>query len=166
MTKINDRSAPTPDATTPPSLAETPPLETLPRGTVERLEKEEGWLVPAIVARAFVAAGVGLRVKVLRRLLPAVGPLALTVVGGGAFARYVGQARWSALSVSISDAARITSAQVYELATYVQQSNPEVTRQILAVLSRDVTTMTALGATVGAIVLSYLSGKSAPARAG
>ena len=77
-----------------------------------------------------------------------------------------GQARWSALSVSISDAARITSAQVYELATYVQQSNPDVTRQILTVLSRDVTTMTALGATVGAIVLSYLSGKSSPAPAG
>jgi len=68
--------------------------------------------------------------------------------------------------VSISDAARITSAQVYELATYVQQSNPDVTRQILTVLSRDVTTMTALGATVGAIVLSYLSGKSSPAPAG
>jgi hypothetical protein len=167
MTKTTDHSALPPAATTP-SVAEAPPLETLPRGTVERLVKEEGWLVPAIVARAFVAAGVGLRVKVLRRLLPAVGPLALTVVGGGAFARYVGQARWSALSVSISDAARITSAQVYELATYVQQSNPEVTRQILAVFSRDMTTMTALGATVGAIVLSYLSGKSSPspARAG
>ena len=163
MTTKTDHSALPPDATTP-SVAEAPALETLPRGTVERLVKEEGWLVPAIVARAFVAAGVGLRVKVLKRLLPAVGPLALTVVAGGAFARYVGQARWSALSVSISDAARITSAQVYELATYVQQSNPEVTRQILAVFSRDGTTMTALGATVGAILIGYLSGQKQPGK--
>jgi len=141
--------------------AAVPPAP-LPPAAAERLAKEQSWLVPAIVARAFIAAGGALRVKVLKRLLPAVGPLALTVVGGGAFARYVGQARWSALSVSISDAARVTSAQVYELATYVQQSNPEVTRQILSTLSRDVTTMTALGATLGAIVISYLSGKGAP----
>ena len=107
----------------------------LPPAAVERLAKEESWLVPAIVARAFIASGASLRVKVLKRLLPAVGPLALSVVGGGAFARYVGQARWSALSVSFTDAARVTSAQVYELATYVQQSNPDVTRQILSAYS-------------------------------
>ncbi|MEO7760434.1 MAG: hypothetical protein ABIS68_00840 [Casimicrobiaceae bacterium] len=148
-------------STPAPSLPEALAAEQLPTGTAERLAKEEGWLVPAILARAFAAAGVGLRVKVLSRLLPAVGPLALTVVGGGVFARYVQQARWSALSVSFSDAARVTSTQIYELATYVQQSNPEVTRQILHVLARDVSTMTALGATVGAIAISYLSGRTA-----
>jgi hypothetical protein len=137
------------------------PLDQLPPATAARLAKEEGWLVPAIVARAFASAGVGLRAKVLSRLLRAVGPLGLAVVGGGAFARYVEQARWSALSVSFSDAARVTTAQIYELATYVQQSNPDVTRQILSVLSRDVSTMTALGATIGAIAISYLSGRSA-----
>ena len=97
----------------------------------------------------------------LSRLLPSVGPLALSVLAGGAFAKYVQQARWSALSVSFSDAARVSTTQIYELATYVQQSNPEVARQILSVLARDVSTMTALGATLGAIMLSYLSGKTA-----
>ncbi len=140
----------------PPNTAVDP----LPRGAVERLAKEESWLVPAIVARAFSAAGAGLRVKVLSRLLSSVGPLALTVVGGGVFAKYVQQARWSALSVSLSDAARVTSRQIYDLAMYVQQSNPDVTRQILNVVSRDVTTMTALGATVGAIAISYLSNRA------
>jgi hypothetical protein len=120
----------------------------------------EGSMVPAIVARAFTAASVGLRARVLSRLLPSVGPLALAVLGGGAFAKYVHQARWSALSVSFSDAARVTSTQIYELATYVQQSNPEVAKQILSVLSRDVSTMTALGATLGAIMIGYLSGKA------
>ena len=115
--------------------------------------------VPAIVSQAYEAASAGLRVRILNRMLRTVGPLALAVVAGGAFARYVTQARWSALSVSISDAARVTSSQVYELATYVQQSNPEVARQILSVLSRDVSTMTALGATVGAILIGYMSGQ-------
>ena len=119
----------------------------------------EGSLVPAILARAFTAAGVGLRARVLSRLLPAVGPLALAVLGGGAFAKYVQQARWSALSVTFSDAARVTSAQIYELAAYVQQSNPEVAWQLLDALSRDVSTMTALGTTLGAILISYMSGK-------
>lgn len=118
-------------------------------------------MVPVIVARAFAAAGVGLRARVLSRLLPSVGPLALAVLGGGAFAKYVHQARWSALSVSFSDAARVTSTQIYELAMYVQQSNPEVARQILSVFSRDVSTMTALGATLGAIMIRSLSVRSA-----
>ena len=151
-TTTSHKTPPTPD---------TGPRTSLPPETAERLAKEAGWHVPAIVARAFSTAGVGLRVKILSRMLRAVGPLALAVVGGGVFARYVQQARWSALSVSISDAARVTSAQIYELAIYVQQSNPEVTRQILNVLSRDVPTMTALGATIGAIAISYLSGKTA-----
>jgi hypothetical protein len=138
----------------PPDL--TGPLQ---EEAVQELVKE-GAIVPAIVAQAFTAASIGLRARVLSRLLPSVGPLALMVLGGGAFAKHIHQARWSALSVSFSDAARVTSTQIYELATYVQQSNPEVARQILSVLSRDVSTMTALGATLGAIMLSYLSGKT------
>ena len=142
-----------------PSLPSSALIDPLQQESVEELVKE-GSMVPAIVARAFTAASVGLRARVLSRLLPSVGPLALAVLGGGAFAKYVHQARWSALSVSFSDAARVTSTQIYELATYVQQSNPEVARQILSVFSRDVSTMTALGATLSAIMISYLSRKA------
>jgi glycerol-3-phosphate dehydrogenase len=113
--------------------------------------------VPAIVVQAYEAANARMRVRVLNRMLRAVGPLALAVVAGGAFARYVTQARWSALTVSLSDATAVSSAQVYEIASYVQQSNPEVIRQIAAVLARDVPTMSALGATVGALLIGYLS---------
>ena len=113
--------------------------------------------MPAIVSQAYQAASAGVRVRVLNRMLRAVGPLALAVVAGGAFARYVSQARWSALTVSLGDAARVTSSQVYELVAYVQQSNPDVVRQIALVLARDVSTMTTVGATVGAILIGYLS---------
>jgi glycerol-3-phosphate dehydrogenase len=142
-----------------PSLPPSTLIDPLRQEAIQELVKQDSML-PAIVARAFAAASVGLRARVLSRLLPSVGPLALMVLGGGAFAKYVHQARWSALTVSFSDAARVTSTQIHELATYVQQSNPEVARQILSVLSRDVSTMTALGATLGAIMLSYLSGKT------
>ena len=41
------------------------------------------------------------------------------------------------------------------------QSNPEVARQILSVLAREVSSTAALGATLGAIMLTYISGKAA-----
>ena len=75
-----------------------------------------------------------------------VGPMALTVLGGGVFAKYAAQARWPRMSVSLEDAARVTSSQVYELVRYVEQSNPHVLQQVMVVLSRDATTMAAVGA--------------------
>jgi len=118
----------------------------------------------AIVASAFAPAGLALRMRVLRRLLAAVGPLALVVVGGGAFAKYLRQARWPDVVVSIDDAARATSAQVFELARYVEQSNPNVVAQVLDALARDATVMAALGASLAALTVDRLSGRAAAAR--
>jgi hypothetical protein len=111
----------------------------------------------AIVASAYTRTHVALRARVLRRLLLPVGPLALAVIAGGAFAKYVGQARWVRLSVSLEDAANVTARQVVELARYVEQSNPAALQQALAVLARDTTTMAALGASLAALVLERLS---------
>jgi hypothetical protein len=95
--------------------------------------------MPAVVAAAFIRIRLAQRVRVLRRLLLPVGPLALVVVGGGAFAKFARQARWARMSVSLHDAARITSSQVFELVRYVEQSNPAALRRVLAVLMRDAT---------------------------
>jgi hypothetical protein len=110
-----------------------------------------------IVAAAFARAGVALRIDVLRRLLGAVGPLALAVVGGGAFAKYLHEGRWPGIGVTLEDAARTTSAQVFELARYVEQSNPDVVAQTLDALARDATVMGALGASVAALVIERLA---------
>jgi hypothetical protein len=118
--------------------------------------------VPAIVARAFSVSRLALRARVLSRLLASVGPLALAVLAGGVFVKYVRHARWSEIPVSIEDAARATYSQVFELVTYVQQSSPDVAEQVLAVLSRDVATMTALGASVAAIAIRHLARQAAP----
>ena len=93
---------------------------------------------PATVARAFSAAGVEVRARALSRLLSSVGPLALLVVGGGAFVKFVREARRPGLLISLEDAARATTSQVFELARYVQQANPKVARQVLTLLSGDV----------------------------
>jgi hypothetical protein len=107
----------------------------------------------AIVASAVAHTSLALRARALRRLLMPIGPLALAALAGGAFAKYVGYARWSRFSVSLDDAARFTSSQIRELVRYVEQSNPKVLEQVMLVLSRDATTMAALGASVAAIVM-------------
>jgi hypothetical protein len=113
--------------------------------------------LPAIVAGAFDRLNIRLRARMLGRLLASVGPLALAVVGGGAFAKYVAQARWPEIPVSFDDAARTTSEQVYELVRYVQQSNPEMLGHLMNLLTRDTVTISALGTSVAALAIQSLS---------
>src|ERR1700676_2359622 len=88
------------------------------------------------LANTFAKCDIALRARLLGRLLGSVGPLALAVVGGGAFAKYVRHARWPEIPVSFEDAARATSRQVYDLARYVEQSNPRLVESLLVTLSR------------------------------
>jgi hypothetical protein len=127
-----------------------PPPDALPANTPP---------LPAIVAGAFDRLNIRQRARMLGRLLASVGPLALAVVGGGAFAKYVAQARWPEIPVSIEDAARATSDQVYELVRYVQQSNPQLLGQLMDVLMRDTVTISALGASVAALTIRRLASR-------
>src|ERR1700681_5115586 len=78
--------------------------------------------VPTIMASAFGKLDLERRARLLGRLLGSVGPLALAVVGGGAFAKYLRNARWPEIPISLEDAAHATSSQVHELVRYVEQS--------------------------------------------
>jgi hypothetical protein len=91
--------------------------------------------------------------------------MALAALAGGAFAKYASQARWPRITISFDDAARVTSSQIYELVRYVQQSNPLVLQQVLAVLARDATAMAAVGAAIAAIVLKHQSDRNTKQRA-
>jgi hypothetical protein len=115
--------------------------------------------VPAIIASAFGKLDLERRARLLGRLLGSVGPLALAVVGGGAFAKYLRNARWPEIPISLEDAAHATSSQVHELVRYVEQSNPHVVDALLAALVQDGMMMTVLGASVAAITLKRLSGR-------
>lgn len=80
--------------------------------------------VRTMIASAFGELNVERRARLLGRLLASVGPLALAVVSGGVFAKYLPNARWSEVPISFDDAARATSSQVQDLVHYVEQSNP------------------------------------------
>ena len=141
----------------PPSSAAAPPPPVRRRcaaGEGTGLRSPRSWR--AYTRRTRLA----LRARMLRRLLLPVGPLALTVIAGGAFAKYVEHARWARLPVSLDDAARVTAAQVFELVRYVEQSNPAALQQVMAVIARDTTTMAALGASVAALALERWSRRS------
>lgn len=124
-----------------------------PRPLLDGAPREDIRSLAAIVANIVPTAPLALRARLLRRLLMPIGPLALAVVAGGAFAKYVEFARWSRISVSLDDAARVTSSQIVELVSYVEQSDPTVLEQVIVMLSRDTTTMAALSASVAAIAI-------------
>jgi hypothetical protein len=81
--------------------------------------------VPAKIASAFGKLNVERRARLLGRLLGSVGPLALAVVGGGVFAKYLRNAGWPEVPISFEDAARATSSQVHDVVRYLEQSNPD-----------------------------------------
>ena len=143
------------------SQARKPPAASPVLPAPEILVASETQTLPAALANAFTRLRLGQRVRVLRRLLLPVGPMALAALAGGAFAKYASQARWPRIAISFDDAARVTSGQIYELVRYVQQSNPHVLQQVLAVLARDATAMAAVGAAVAAIVLKHQADRRA-----
>lgn len=131
--------------------------EALPKSLAGNTSAKERLSFAAIVANTFGKLDVGLRARLLGRLLGSVGPLALLVVGGGVFAKYVRHARWPEIPVSFDDAARATSSQVFELVRYVEQSNPNFVERLLAAFSRDGVTITVAGASIAAIAIKRLS---------
>jgi hypothetical protein len=99
---------------------------TLPHTLAGNITAKERPSLSAIMARTFGKFDIALRARLLGRLLGSVGPLALKVVGGGVFAKYVRQARRPEIPVSLEDAAHATSSQVRDLVRYVEQSNPNL----------------------------------------
>jgi hypothetical protein len=120
--------------------------------------------LPVIIAAAFDRLALRQRARMLGRLLASVGPLALAVVGGGAFAKYATHARWPELPVSPEDAARATSAQVQEIVRYIEQSDPQLFNNLLDLLARDSATIAAMGASIAALTALRLSGRPRPDR--
>ena len=136
--KVSERS------TVPPRAGE----EALPQTLADNIAATEKVSLSAIVARSFAKFDVALRARLLGRLLASVGPLALKVVGGGVFAKYVRHARSPEIPVSYEDAARATSTQVRDLVHYVEQSNPDVVEELSAALLLNDGAITSAGTSI------------------
>ena len=61
-----------------------PPDTQSSQATAEMIPLPDSQALPAVVATAYTRVRLGQRVRMLRRLLLPVGPMALTVLGGGA----------------------------------------------------------------------------------
>jgi hypothetical protein len=90
--------------------------------------------LPALVSEVYQAAPAPLRAKLLECLLRPVGPLALAVIGSGAFGMFLARRTWTPVSLSMEEAARVTGRPVFELAAYLEQSCPEVFLQMAVLL--------------------------------
>ena len=75
----------------PPS---SPPPAAVPVGASALEQAATSPSLPAIVAGAFERLNLRSRARMLGRLLPSVGPLAMAAIAGGAFAKYIEKARW------------------------------------------------------------------------
>ena len=131
-------------STVPPRAGE----EARPQTLADNIAAGEKVSLSAIVARSFAKFDVALRARLLGRLLASVGPLALKVVGGGVFAKYVRHARSPEIPVSYEDAARATSTQVRDLVHYVEQSNPDVVEELSTALSLNDGAITSAGTSI------------------
>ena len=123
------------------------------RGADAKFPAHELASIPAVLANAFGKPNLERRARMLGHLLGSVGPLALVVVAGGVFAKYLRNARWHEVPISFEDAARATSSQVHDLVNYVQQSNPHLVEGLLAALSLDAIMKTTLGASIAAVTI-------------
>lgn len=91
----------------------------------------------SMLAEAWQGLNLRTRARVLGRLIASVGSLALAVVGGGAFAKYIAASiRAGEIDVSVEDAERTTPMQVYELARYVEQSDPRTFEALVHEIGR------------------------------
>ena len=122
--------------------------EALPQTLAANIAAKEKVSLSAIVTRSFAKFDVALRARLLGRLLASVGPLALKVVGGGVFAKYVRHARSPEIPVSYEDAARTTSTQMRDLVHYVEQSNPDVVEELSTALSLNDGAITLTGTSI------------------
>jgi hypothetical protein len=87
------------------------------------------------IADAFSRLNLPSRAHLLARLLTSVGSLALAVLVGGRFAKYLTQSTRE-IHVTLEDAARTTRAQVLEIVRYVEQRAPERLHGLADELSR------------------------------
>lgn len=95
------------------------------------MRNDDALMTTAAWAGAIARLDVRERARVLGRLLGLVGPLALAVLGGGVFAKYLRFARQRLVPVAVEDAARTTASQIQELVRYVRQSHPELMPELV-----------------------------------
>jgi len=87
-----------------------------------------------LVARLFAAAGNPLRVKLLRCLMRPLGTLGAAGVAAGAFVAFVDR-RGAEAPIDADAVSQVSSQQIYELAHFVEQVDPQALQQFVSLAS-------------------------------
>lgn len=112
---------------------------------------------PRLVARVFAAASTTLRVRLLSCLMQPLGTLGIAGVAAGAFAVFVGRdgPRDTRIDVeAVAQVAQVTSQQVHELASFVEQVDPQALLQFASLASGSSLAL-ATGFSAAALALLY-----------
>lgn len=117
-----------------------------------------------LISRLYRAAGAPLRSKMLACLVRPLGSLGLAAVASGAFADLLQWGGETGANMPLDDLARYSSDQVFELARFVEQVNPDAIQQVAGLLTDNPVSASAFGAAVVMLLVravrSFGSGNS------
>lgn len=116
--------------------------------------------VPRLVARLYLAADQPLRAKLLACLVRPLSFLGLMAIATGAFARFLLVGGASGVTVAVEDAARFSSAQIFELARFVEQVSPQALQQFARLIAASPLGAAAFSASAAVLLLRALPGST------
>ena len=116
-----------------------------------------------LVSRIYRYASAPLRAEMLACLLKPLGTLSLVGVASGAFATLLQRDGAALPSIPLEMAARYSSAQILELATFAHEVNPGAIEQLTAILSVGATGAVALSTSALVLLCRRLGLVPAPA---
>jgi hypothetical protein len=115
---------------------------------------------PRLVARLYAAAGVPLRARLLACLMRPLGPLAVAGIAAGAFAGFLPRRDAAHMTIDLDAAARVSTAQVLELARFVEQVDPQALQHFAGLMSASPLGLATVSS--AALVLLYRALQAAP----
>jgi hypothetical protein len=115
--------------------AADPTLRPNPRGPADKPAARTAVSASRLAARLYTTASAPLRARLLACLMRPLGPLAVAGVAAGAFARFMNRYGIVDANIDLDDAARVSGDQVFELARFVEQVNPQALQQFAEAIS-------------------------------
>ncbi len=123
-----------------------------------------GTPISRLVARLYASAGNPLRVRLLRCLMRPLGPLGAAGVAGGAFAVFLNRQGDSEPVIGLDAVSRVSAGQVYELARFVEQVDPQALEQFARLASSSPLAVATFSASVLVLLFRRLNAEARSVR--